>query len=142
MRIIGCVEGSHSLVLFDKQLKELNKINGKVSSDLSLQVSSTGNRPPKVFQPQSQNTKFLWVSSQTSLSVVELPKFEAKEVPNFWTYNGVKCAAEMVTATSDFKRFAGIGMTAEKIQTLHIYDAAGGTGFSSTNTTKLFKSKL
>ncbi len=140
-KIIGCIEGSFNLVLFDQKLTEINKISGKTANDLSLQTSSTSNRNPKVFQPQGQNSKFLWLNSLTSLSVVELPKFEAKEIPNFWTYNGVKCAAEMVTATSDFKRFAGVGMTAEKIQTLHIYDAAGGTGFSSTNMTKLFKSR-
>lgn len=140
-RIIGCVEGCLDLVLLDQNLSEINKLSGKSGKDFSFQSTGARGRYPKIFQPQGQCSKYLWLSSPNSLSVVDLPKFEAKEIPNFWTYNGMKCAAEMVTATIDFKRFAGVGMTTENIQTIHIYDAAGGTGFSSINSTKLFKSR-
>ena len=140
-KVIGCIGGSFDLVLLDQNLKEINKLSGKAGKDFSLQTSGSRSTVPKVFQPQGQTSKYLWLNSPNNLSVVELPKFESKEIPNFWTYNGLKCTAEMVTATSDFKRFAGVGITAENTQTLHIYDAAGGTGFSSTNMTKLFKSR-
>lgn len=133
-RTVVCEAGSHNLLLLGADMKEQRRLEGKGEHNQGRK------RSPRLGQPGGG--KLLWLNSWSDLSIVDLGKFEAKEVPNFWTYNDKKCEGVYVTGTGDFKRFAGIGLSSDGSETLHVHDAAGGTGFSSTSVEKLLKGRL
>lgn len=138
--MIAAAEYSHDLIHFDMKASEIKRLEGAVvPENMILTVKKLlGDR--KVVQPTNQG-KMLWMKSLSNLSIVDIHSFKATEVNNFWTYCGQKCTSIFVTASSDFKRFAGIGLSPEGVETLHVYDVAGGTGFASASINKMFKSR-
>lgn len=131
----------------DVYLKEHNKISGKGTSQSfrSLLTNSTGLHRRCVSQPYFASgtaSKILWLDSGSTLQTVDLATMKPTEIANFWNYIETKCLGLFVTCTSDFKRFAGIGLPPNGQQTLHVYDIAGGTGFSSASIGQLFQSKI
>lgn len=136
-----CEYGTHDLVQFDMKMKELKRVKGLPYSEGHSEATRDMFANKRVIQPIN-GSKLLWLKGMSSLAIVELPKFEAKEIPNFWTYSGSKCLSLFVLANADFKRIAGVGITSDQQQTIHVYDIAGGTGFSSASTKKLFSSNL
>jgi hypothetical protein len=134
-----CEYNTHDLVQFDMKMKELKRIKGTPYTEGDTEATKNMFTNKRVIQPIN-SSKLLWLKGMSSLAIVELPQFEAKEIPNFWTYSGAKCSSLFVLANADFKRIAGVGITSDQQQTIHVYDIAGGTGFSSASTKKLFAS--
>lgn len=135
-------EFTHDLIHYDMNLKELKRLNGTPAEGVQLEAIKSCLPYRRVVQPSIGNWKLLWLNSASSLCEVDLKTFKTSEIVNFWTYKGKKSTAVFVTATSDFKRFTGIGLSPDGVQTLHVNDIAGGSGFSSASIDKLFKSRL
>lgn len=133
-------EYSHDLIHYDLSMKEIKRLPGTPVPNQFMAIVKNLLHDRRIIQPSIQG-KILWPKSLHSLSVVDTHSFKDTEVNNFWTYSGKKCLSVFVTATNDLKRFAGIGMSPEEVETLHVYDIAGGTGFASASISKLFKSK-
>lgn len=133
-------ETSHDLVHFDLNLKQLKRLQGTAAAGPQLEIISKIANDRKVVQPTTSG-KLLWINGVSSLCVIELDSYKTTPINNFWTYNSQKCISIFVTSTPDFKRFAGIGLSPDNVQTLHVYDLAGGTGFSSASIKQLFKSR-
>lgn len=136
--MIATEEFTHNLIHYDMSAKEIKRLPGLPVPDNTLPTLKKILSDRKVVQPSVQN-KILWMNSISNLSIVDVQTFKASEVNNFWTYCGQKCISIFVTASIDFKRFAGIGLSPEGVETLHVYDLAGGTGFASASINKLFK---
>lgn len=138
---------TQDIMVADLYLKEISKISGKGISQSFRTLLSTpaGLYRRSISQPSSATgslTKMLWLDSGSTLQTVDLATMKSSEIANFWNYIETKCLALFATCSSDFKRFAGIGLTPTGQQTLHVYDIAGGTGFSSASIGQLFQSKL
>lgn len=139
--MLSTEEYTHSLIHYDMSAKEIKRLQGIQTPENLLPMLKKVVRDRKIVQPSNQG-KILWMNSTSNLSIVDIQSFKATEVNNFWTYCGQKCISIFVTASIDFKRFAGIGLSPDGIETLHVYDLAGGTGFASASINKLFKSSL
>lgn len=137
------VESTFDLTHFDMNLEEIKSIKGNPTTTPEFEDKLKSVRSQRrVVQPTGIDKKILWLSSPSVLSVVEIATMKYTDVPNFWMFSGLPCLGLSVTCTPDFKRFAGLGMTAESLQTLHLYDIAGETGFSSASVKSLFQSNL
>jgi hypothetical protein len=134
-------ELSHDMIHYDMSMHEIKRIPGVEISESLLPSLKKIISDRRIVQPAANN-KLLWLSSVHTLSIVDTHTFKPTEIKNFWTYSGQKCIGIFATATSDLKRFAGIGLSPEGVETLHVYDMAGGTGFASASISKLFKSNL
>lgn len=134
-------EFTHDLVHFDMSMKQIKRLPGVEITDALMPHLKKLLTDRRMVQPASK-TQILWLSSVHTLSIVDTHTFKPSEVKNFWTYSGQKCLAIFATATPDLKRFTGIGLSPEGVETLHVYDIAGGTGFASASISKLFKSNL
>lgn len=132
-------EFSHDFIHYDLSMKEIKRLTGIPVSGQDLAVVTRLAADRRIVQPSTPG-KLLWFKSVNSLAIVDTHTFKDTEVNNFWTYSGSKCVSIFVTATNDLKRYAGIGMSPEGVETLHVYDIAGGTGFASASISKLFKS--
>lgn len=139
--VIACEEFTHNLIHYDISGREIKRLNGIPVPENMKPTLKKVIKDRRIVQPLAQG-KLLWMNALSNLSVVDTKTFKATEVNNFWTYCGQKCASIFATATTDFKRFAGIGLSPEGTETLHVYDIAGGTGFASASINKLFKGKL
>lgn len=134
---------THTLSINDIYLKEVKQIAGKPISE-SLRGLLPKMKRRVISQPTTDTggvSKILWLDSGSSLQVVDMVSFKQSEIPSFWNYIETKCLGVFVTSTPDFKRFAGIGLSPNLLETLHVYDVAGGTGFASASISQLFKSR-
>lgn len=85
---------------------------------------------------KSDAKQLLWLSGMNEVSVINMQKFEAKPVQDFWKLNGQDCFATVVTANDDCSKIAGIGHC-DPEQTLHVMIRNPSTG-KETCTAKPF----
>ena len=137
------LESSFDLKHFDMNLEEIKSIKGNPNTSPEfVEMLKSVRSQRRVVQPTGIDKKILWLSSPSILSVVEINTMKSTEIQNFWMFNGQPCLGLSVTCTPDFKRFAGLGITTDSLQTLHLYDIAGETGFSSASVKSLFQSNF
>lgn len=133
-------ESTHDLVHLDASRTEVKRLKGERPSPVMKSLIDSVVDSRRIVQVSGKT--LLWLSGVSTLKTVDTLTYAVKEIPNFWNYVNQKVVSLFVTATPDFKRFAGIGLTNDRVQTLHVNDLGGGTGFSSTSISKVFKSKL
>jgi hypothetical protein len=135
-----CALDNFDMVHYDMNMEEVKRVKGNPDHNISAFFSDIiKNRKVerRVTQPTGISKKMLWMNTPTTLSILDLESMKPSEVMKFWTFNSQHCLGMSVTCTPDFKRFAGLGLTSDGMQTLHLYDIAGQTGFSSASVKSL-----